>query len=309
MFPTTPRPAPLLAAILCSLVPGTAFAQAPGQPPEPKAEIRTQQLRPGLHLISSSGGNVVVWSGAEGVVLVDDSVAAITPQLLEAVARVAPGAVRFVVNTHWHPDHTGGNESLARSGALVIAQDNARARMREAQFVETYDLKVPPAPKAAWPVITFADQLALHLNGDNLVAIHAVQAHTDGDVLVVWENANVVDVGDLFYSGTYPFIDLASGGSLAGVVAAIELVLARADAQTIIIPGHGPVSNRAELAAYRDMLVAVGRRVRELVEQGKSEEEVLAARPTADFDERYAKGSMTPERFVKILYVDLAGRR
>ena len=309
MFPTTPLPIRFLAAVLCPWVPLATFAQAPSQPPESRAELHTQQLRHGLHLISSPGSNVVVWSGPDGTVVVDDSVAAVAPQLIEAIAVVATSPVRFVVNTHWHPDHTGGNEALARSGAVVIAQDNARSRMRETQFVEAYDLKVQPAPKGALPAITFADQVSLHLNGDNMLAVHAVAAHTDGDVVVAWETANVVDVGDLYYAGAYPFIDVGGGGSLAGVVAAIELVLARADAKTIIVPGHGAASNRAELAAYRDMLVAVGRRVRELVEQGKSVDEVVAAHPTADFDERYGKGSMTPERFVKILYADLAGGR
>lgn len=303
MFPKIHRFIRACAAPLSLLAATPALAQAPA------AEIRTQSVRPNLHVISSPGGNVAVWSGPDAVVLVDDSVSAIAPQLLEAVAKVAPGPVKFVINTQWHPDHTGGNEALAKAGALVIAQENVRARMRETQFVEAYDLKVPPAPKSALPVITFTDQLSLHLNGDSIMAVHAVAAHTDGDTIVAWENADVVHVGDLFCNGTYPYIDVGNGGSLAGIVAAIELVLARADAKTVVIPGHGPLAGRAELAAYRDMLVAVGRRVRELVEQGRSEEEVLAARPTAEFDDRYGKGSMPPERFVKVVYADLASGR
>ncbi len=164
--------------------------------------------------------------------------------------------------------------------------------MSEAQHVEAYDLKVPPSPKAALPVVTFADSLSLHLNGDDLEAVHVGNAHTDGDAIVWWDKANAVHLGDLFYAGGYPFIDLGSGGSLAGVVAAIEQVLARADAKTVVIPGHGPVSSRADLAAYRDMLVAVGRRVRQLVEDGTSEEQILASHPTAEFDERYGKGAV-----------------
>jgi len=301
MFPTPSRTDRFLPAVLCMvagvLAASVAAADAEVPPAEPRAPLRAQQVRPGLHVLSSAGGNVAVWSGPD------------TPQLLAAIAKHAPGPVRFVVNTHWHPDHTGGNEALGRSGAVLIAHDNVRARLGETQFAEGYDLRIPAAPKAAWPVVTFADALTLHLNGDNLVVSHVDDAHTDGDAIVWWEYANVVHLGDLFYNGTYPFIDLDSGGSLAGVVAAIELALARADGKTVVIPGHGPVSNRAELASYRDMLVAVGRRVRELVEDGRSEQEILAARPTAEFDERYGKGDVTPDRFVALVYADLTSGR
>ena len=288
-----------------------AFGQAPpaAAAAETKPAIRTQALRPGLHVLASAGGNVAVWTGADGTVVVDDSLAPLAPQLLEAIARIEPGPVRFVVNTHWHPDHTGGNETLGRSGSVVVAHDNTRARMSEPQVVQEYDLKVPAAPKAALPVVTFADSVVLHLNGDNLQLAHVDAAHTDGDLVAWWELANVVHVGDLYYNGSYPFIDLDSGGSLAGVVAAIELVLDRADARTVVIPGHGPVSNRSDLSAYRDMLVAVGRRVREGIEAGRSEEEIVASRPTADYDERFGKGGMTADRFVRNVYADLTAGR
>jgi len=299
---------PLLAA-LCALAPSAVLAQAPSQAPDPKAPIKVQQVRPGLHVLSGQGGNVAAWTGPDGIVLVDDSLAQAAPQLVEAVAKISPAPIRFVVITHWHPDHAGGNEALGKAGAVLIAQHAVRSRMSEAQFVEEYDVKVPPSPKAALPVLTFADSISLHLNGDDLEAIHVGKAHTDGDTIVWWDKANAVHLGDLFYAGGYPFIDLDSGGSLAGVVAAIEQVLARADAKTVVIPGHGPVSTRAELAAYRDMLVAVGRRVRQLVEDGTSEEQILASHPTAEFDERYGKGAVDADRFVKMLYADFSGRR
>jgi cyclase len=299
----------LLFAALYALAPSAVHSQVPPQASGPKAPITVQQVRPGLHVLSGQGGNVAVWTGPDGIVLVDDSLAQAAPQLVEAVAKTAPGPIRFVVATHWHPDHVGGSEALGRAGAVLIAQGKVRDRMSVAQHVEAYDMKVPPAPKAALPIVTFAESLSLHMNGEELEAIHVGNAHTDGDAIVWWGKANVVHLGDLFYAGGYPFIDLGSGGSLAGVVAAIEQVLARADAKTVVIPGHGPVSSRAELAAYRDMLVAAGRRVRQLVEDGTSEEQILASRPTAEFDERYGKGAVDPDRFVRILYADFSGGR
>jgi glyoxylase-like metal-dependent hydrolase (beta-lactamase superfamily II) len=251
----------------------------------------------------------VAWTGPDGAVLVDSGKAEAAPQLLESVARIAPRGVRFVVNTHWHPDHTGGNALLGQSGALALSHENARLRMTEPQDLVEYSLEVPAAAAEALPVVTYDDSLVLNLNGDRLELLHAPAAHTDGDGIAWWAEANVVHLGDVFYAGGYPFIDTGSGGSLAGVVAAVETVLSRADARTVVVPGHGPVATRAELAAYRDMLVAVGRKVRELAEQGRNLEEVLAAEPTAAFDARYGAGGVSPERFVRLLFEDVSRRR
>lgn len=291
---------------LASLMAAAAVAES--QAPTP-AVIETQALRSGLHVLRGAGCNVVVWNGPEDVLVVDSGNAATTPQLLEAIGRVADGSVRFLVNTHWHPDHVGGNAALRRDGALAIAHQQTRALMAARQAVPAYDLEVPAAPRDALPSVTFDDTLTLHLNGDRLALLHVPGAHGTGDLIAWWETANVVHVGDAYYAGGYPFVDSANGGSLAGLVAALETVLSRADAHTIIVPGHGPVSNRAELTAYRDMLVAVGTRVRELVEQGKSLDEVLEAQPTAEYDERYGPGAVSADRFVRNLYADLSGRR
>jgi cyclase len=293
---------------LSLLLAAAAVAQSPAQAPV-SAVIETQPLRSGLHLLRGAGCNVVVWNGPDGVLVVDSGNAAAAPQLLEAIGRVTDGSVRFLVNTHWHPDHVGGNAALRRTGALAIAHQQTRALMSERQAVPAYDLDVPAAPRDALPSVTFDDTLTLHLNGDRLALLHVPGAHGDGDLIAWWDTANVVHVGDAYYAGGYPFVDSANGGSLAGMVAALETVLSRADARTVIVPGHGPVSNRAELTAYRDMLVAVGRRVRELVEQGKNLDEVLEAQPTAEYDERYGAGAVSAERFVRNLYADLSGRR
>jgi glyoxylase-like metal-dependent hydrolase (beta-lactamase superfamily II) len=307
MTGTNNRRLTLAALLLAGPATWTVAAQAATPAPAPELETRT--LRPGLHVVSGAGGNVAVWTGSDGLLVVDDGLAPLAPKLLAAVRRIADGPVRIVVSTHWHPDHTGGNEEFGRSGSVLVAHDNVRLRMSEPQRVAAYDVEVPAAAAVALPVVTFDDTLSLHLNGDRLDALHVAAAHTDGDVLLWWEAANVVHMGDVYYSGMYPFIDVGSGGSLAGLVAAIETVLSRADARTIVIPGHGPLSNRAELVAYRDMLVAVGSRVRALVDAGRSLEEVRAAQPTEPYDERYGQGSMTAERFLGILYEDLAGRR
>lgn len=277
--------------------------------PGASAELGSQLVAPGIHVVTGSGGNVAVWAGQDGIVLVDGGLESQAPQLLEAVTRIAPGAVRFLVNTHWHPDHTGANELASRAGAVIIAHEATREAMATAQVSEEYSVRIPPSPRAALPVVTLPGDAALHLNGDLLRIAHVATAHTGGDLVLWWQKANVVHLGDVYYNGGYPFVDLAHGGSIAGVVATIEGVLSRADDGTIVIPGHGPIARRTDLAAYRDMLVASGRRVRELVEQGKSLDEVLAARPTAAHDDRYGNGSVSAERFVRILYADLAARR
>lgn len=270
------------------------------------AELTSKQLRPGLDVLIGGGGNIGVWHGADGLIVIDDNLAPLAPKVVAAIRRIASGPIRFVINTHWHPDHTGGNELLGKAGGIVVAHDNVRRRMSEEQFIEIADLRVPAAPAGALPIVTFDDSVTLYLNGDRLEVMHLGEAHTDGDAVLWWQTANVVHTGDVYDSSSYPFVDLASGGTLAGLVAALETILMRANDATVIIPGHGPVSNRRELAAYRDMVVTVGRRVREAVERGRSLDEVQGSRPTAEYDARYGQGFMTPARFVAILYRDLA---
>ncbi len=294
----------ILAATV-ALAAGSAIAQQNAAPPD-GAGISTLRVRPGLSVLAGAGGNIAVWHGADGIVVVDDSLAPLAPKVVEAIARVAEGPVRFVINTHWHPDHTGGNEVLGKAGGIIIAHDKVRTRMTEEQFVEVADMRVPAAPLAALPIVTFDDSVTLYLNGDRLHVVHVIDAHTDSDAVLWWQAANVVHTGDVYVSHAYPLIDQGSGGTLAGLVTAVEAVLARANDATIVIPGHGPVSNRRELAEYRDMLVTVGRRVREAVEQGRSLEEVIASRPTAEYDARYGQGFMKPAMFVGVLYRDLA---
>ena len=280
--------------------------QAEVSPAEDAVPVSIQRLRPDLHvLMSGRNGNIGVWHGTDGIVVVDDSLAPLAPKVLTVIREIADGPIRFVINTHWHPDHTGGNEALGSAGGIVVAHDKVRARMSEEQFIELVNMRIPPSPAAALPIVTFDESLTLHLNGDRLDIVHVSDAHTDGDAVLWWRAANVVHAGDVYLSGSFPFVDLDSGGTLAGLVAGVEAILARVDDATIVIPGHGPVSNRRELAEYRDMIVTVGRRIREGVEHGRNLEEVLASRPTAEYDARYGQGFMTPTRLVGILYRDL----
>jgi cyclase len=303
---------PVLAALFAPVV---ACAEAPASPTinpqQATTDLRVQVVRPGLHVIAGAGGNVVVWSGAEGLVLVDTGLATSSAALVAAVARIADSPVKFVIVTHGHADHTGGNEAFAHEGAVVIGHESLREHGGQDPAVPAVNDETTVITVAARPVLTTIDAFALHLNGDRLDAVHVADAHTASDFVVRWNDADVVALGDVYWSGQYPYIDVESGGSLAGMVAAVEGALARSNARTVVIPGHGAVSNRAELAAYRDMLVGVGRMVREAVEKGLGLEQILAAKPTAEFDAKFRRPGaiVAPEEFVRSVYRDLASKR
>ena len=290
-----------VAAALVAAMTGTVAAQ------EPEATVRTEAVAPGIYVLYGSGGNIGASVGADGVFLVDDQYAVMTPKIAAALAKLSPDAPRFVLNTHWHGDHTGGNENLAAKGSLIVAHDNVRVRMSTEQFNKFFERATPASPAKALPVVTFNDSVSFFLNGDEVRGVHVANAHTDGDVFIHFRKANVIHAGDVFFAGRYPFIDLDSGGSVAGVIAAVDRMLELADAGTKIIPGHGDVTDEAGLAAYRERLAATSARVGELAKAGKSVDEVLAAKPTADFDAELTWTFITPERYVRILYRDATG--
>jgi glyoxylase-like metal-dependent hydrolase (beta-lactamase superfamily II) len=247
------------------------------------------------------GGNIGVSTGADGVFLIDDQYAPMTPSVVASLRDLNVGAPRFVLNTHWHGDHTGGNENLAKAGALLVAHDQVRARMSTDQFVSFVQSAVPASPSGALPVVTFSDALSFHLNGDEIRGTYVPHAHTDGDVFVHFRRANVIHTGDLFYR-FYPFIDISSGGSIPGVIAAVDRMLAMADDRTRIIPGHGPLANRADLVEYREMLVVTSGRIRDLIKAGKTVEEVVALKPNTDYDAKWAWSFITAERYLQMVY-------
>ena len=244
--------------------------------------------------------------GVDAAFLIDDQYAPLTPKVKAAVAALTSKPVRFVLNTHWHLDHTGGNKDLGESGTLIVAHENVRKRMTTEQFLEAFGMKVPPADPAALPVVTFNDTVTFHLNGEEIYAFHVPPAHTDGDCIVQFRKANVLHGGDTFFNGMYPFIDLSSGGSVDGMIAAADRMLALAGEGTKIIPGHGPLGTKADLKAYRDMLATSRDRVAALVKAGKTLEQVMAAKPLADLDAKWGQGFLKADPFVSILYKDLS---
>jgi glyoxylase-like metal-dependent hydrolase (beta-lactamase superfamily II) len=269
-------------------------------------EIQTVPLADGLHMLVGQGGNIVVSTGPDGPVLVDDQFAPLAPKIDAAVRAIQDQGVRFVVNTHWHGDHTGGNEVLGKSGAVIVAHENVRQRMSTKQFMAAFDREVPPAPKAALPVVTFDDGVTLHWNDEEIAVRHVEHAHTDGDAHVWFRKADVVHAGDTYFAGMFPFIDVSSGGSLSGLIESTDRLLEGAGAGTQIVPGHGPVSNAAELTAWREMLATVRGRVQAALGAGKTLASFQAERPFADLEARFGGGFMDAERFLSIVWSDLS---
>jgi glyoxylase-like metal-dependent hydrolase (beta-lactamase superfamily II) len=270
-----------------------------------EVEITTTKVAEGLYMLEGAGGNIGVSVGEDGVFLIDDQYAPLTDKIVAAVRRIDDGPIRFVLNTHWHSDHTGGNENLGKGGTLIVAHDNVRQRLSVEQFFTVWDRKVPPSPEGALPVVTFSETVTFHLNGDEIYAFHVDSAHTDGDAMVFFRNANVLHMGDILFNGTYPFIDVDAGGSINGMIAACDRALELIDSDTKIIAGHGSMAVRQDVEAYRRMLQGVVDVVRPLVAQGKSLDEAREADPLAPFNETWGSGFVNPDLMLEIVYRDL----
>ncbi len=264
--------------------------------------IKTIAITEGLHVLMGRGGNIAVSTGADGTFLVDDQYAPQYAGITEAIKKLSKDPLKFVINTHWHGDHTGGNEQMGTAGAIIVAQENVRQRLSTDQVVEFFNSERPASPAIALPIVTFSKDITFHLNGNDIHVFHVLNAHTDGDAVVHFKQANVLHTGDTFFSEYYPFIDSGSGGSISGMIKAVEQILALADDKTKVIPGHGKVSDRKGVEEFLTMLKAAHKKVAELIVAGNTLEQAILAKPTAAYDAKWGGGFLKPDVFVSVVY-------
>jgi len=264
-------------------------------------QIKTTQVAAGIYMLEGEGGNIGVSAGEDGVFLIDDQFAPLTPKIVAAVKAISDKPIRFLMNTHWHGDHVGGNENLGKAGVVIIAHDNVYKRMSVGGAIQLLKQNYAPYPKAALPAVSFSQSATFHLNGDDVTSIHLPPAHTDGDSFVRFTRANVIHSGDVFAAYRYPFIDVESGGSVKGILRAVDQMLPMIDDNTKVIPGHGGVSSKKDVLAYRKMVSTAISKIEPMVKSGKTLQQVIDAKPLREFDEEWGK-FRKPEAFVEIVY-------
>jgi glyoxylase-like metal-dependent hydrolase (beta-lactamase superfamily II) len=266
------------------------------------AKITVHKLRGNVSVLEGSGGNITVLTGRDGKVLVDAGITASRRRITDALASLSDDSVRHLINSHWHFDHTDGNEWLHSLGAEITAHENTLKHLSVSTRVEDWNFTFPPAPAAALPTRVITTDETLHLNGATLALKCYSPSHTDSDISVEFQEANVIDVADTFWNGQYPYIDYSTGGSIDGMIRAAEANVANTNDETIVIPGHGPIGNKSQVIEFRDMLVAIREKVADLKKQGKSLDEAVAAKATADFDAEWGGAIINGEFFTKLVY-------
>jgi cyclase len=281
---------------------GGALGQAPVD--YSKVQIETVKLAPNFYVLNGQGGAIGVLTGPDGVLMVDSQFAPLTEKIVAAIKQVSNTPIKFLINTHVHGDHTGGNENLGKMGVTIFAREELRNRLAH-PAPGANGAPGTPAPAAALPVITYSSPLTFHMDGEDVQAIPIPKAHTDGDTLVYFPNANVIMIGDYFRSVGYPNIDRANGGSLPGMLAGIDTAIKLCNATTKVVPGHGKITDRNGLTAHRDMIIAIRDKIAPMVSQGKTLPEVVAAKPTADYDAKVPESGTTGERFIGQVYAEL----
>jgi len=292
----------ILSALAALTLVGNAVAQAPVD--YSKVQIETVKLAPNFYVLNGQGGAIGVLTGPDGVLMVDSQFAPLTEKIVAAIKQVSNTPIKFLINTHVHGDHTGGNENLGKMGVTIFAREELRNRLAH-PAPGANGAPGTPAPAAALPVVTYSSPLTFHMDGEDVQAIPIPKAHTDGDTLVFFPNANVIMIGDYFRSLGYPNIDRANGGSLPGMLAGIDTAIKLCNATTKVVPGHGEITDRNGLMAHRDMIIAIRDKIAPMVAQGKTLAEVTAARPTADYDAKVPGVGTTGDRFVGQVYAEL----
>ncbi len=267
-----------------------------------EVKIESIKVTDQIYMFTGSGGNLGLFIGQDGTFLIDDQFAPLTEKIIAEVKAVGGDFPKFLINTHYHGDHTGGNENLGKGGTLIISHDNVRDRLRNGAFIREFNMKMAAVDPAGLPVITFSEDISFHLNGDTVQAIHVPHSHTDGDAIIYFSSANVIHAGDVIFSGFYPFIDVSHGGSIKGMINGVKLILSLSDENTKIIPGHGPLTNRAELSSYLTMLETAYERLRKLKADGKTAQEAIAAKPLADLEEEWGDGLFNGDKWIEIIY-------
>jgi glyoxylase-like metal-dependent hydrolase (beta-lactamase superfamily II) len=295
----------LVLAAAAAFVAVTARVQGQGGKQDfSKVQIKSTKLSENFYMLEGQGGTIGALVGPDGVFMVDTQFAPLTERIAAAIKQITPNPIRFAVNTHLHGDHTGGNENLGKMGVFVISRDELRAGMAHPAPTAT-GAPGTPAPAGALPKITYQGRVTLHMNGEEVQLIAVPSANTSGDTLVKFVNNDILMTGDYYRSVGYPFVDRNNGGSLKGIIDGLGFTIGQAGPTTRIIPGHGPIVDRNAVAAHRDMLMAVRDKIAPLVRQGKTLPEVVAAKPTADFDGRVTDGANSSERFLTWLYAEL----
>jgi len=267
-----------------------------------KIQIKAEQINENLYMLQGSGGNIVISKGDDGVLMIDDQFAPLSEKIMAKVKELSGREVEYLINTHWHGDHTGGNENFGKAGATIIAHENVRKRMARGLTKIESGRNQPPAPAEALPIITFTDDMKVHFNGDDLHLFHFHNGHTDGDGIIFFSSQNVVHMGDTFFKDRYPFIDLKSGGSVNGLLKTLNQVLFMIDDNTVIVPGHGSLANKADLTKYKDVITELSEKVTMMRLEGKSEEEIVAAGISKEYDESWGSGFINPTKFISFLY-------
>ncbi|HEY8182992.1 MAG TPA: MBL fold metallo-hydrolase [Thermoanaerobaculia bacterium] len=284
---------------LLSLVAATTFAQQDFS----KVEIKVQKVAGTVYMLQGAGGNIGVSVGDDGIVIVDDQFAPLAPKIRAALKGITDKPIRFILNTHYHGDHTGGNAEFSKDGP-IIAQENVRKRLQSGSTAA--GRATPPAPKEALPVVTFNDRATVHLNGEDIRAIHMPHGHTDGDSVIWFTQSNVVHMGDDFFNGTFPFVDADNGGSVRGLSMNLDAILAQIRDDTKIIPGHGPLGDKTTLRAFADMIHATSAAVDAAMRSGKTLEQIKQAKVLEPWA-KWATSFITVDRWAESLYRDLGG--